>query len=74
MRLNGVLNEDDRFEWKRGPPTGSPLPQQVTEYFNTIVFPYFFKIFDQEENKEVIEKVLENLRDLSDDFGPAIFE
>lgn len=38
-----------------------------------IVYPYYFKLFDQEDDKEVIERTLESLRDLVDLFGPAVF-
>ena len=73
MHLNGVMNEDNRFIWKRGPANESPLPQQVVEYLDQIVFPYYYRLFDEEENKEVIERVLENLREMSEDYGPAAF-
>jgi len=31
------------------------------------------KVLETEENKEVIERVLENLREMCEDFGPAAF-
>lgn len=74
MHLNGVMNQENKFKWIKGAPEGSPLPGQVTEYLNQIVFPYFFKIFDDEDNKEVIERVLSNIRELSEDLGPAAFK
>ena len=40
---------------------------------NTVVFPYYFKLFDQEDDKEVIERVLEALRDMADRLGPGAF-
>ena len=49
------------------------LPAEVVEYLDTIVLPYYFKIFEQEEEKEVIERTLEALRELADCFGPAAF-
>jgi hypothetical protein len=27
MRLNGAMDEDDKFNWKKGKPEDSPLPQ-----------------------------------------------
>jgi len=72
MRLNGVMNADDKFDWNKGSPAGSPLPADVMQYLNQIVFPFFYSTFDQEENKEVIERVLENMRELTEDFGPGV--
>jgi hypothetical protein len=40
----------------------------------TVVLPYYFRIFEQEEDKSVIERVLENMREMSEDLGPAVFE
>ena len=36
-----------------------------------VLFPKFTTIIHQESNKEVIEKVLECIRDISDEMGPA---
>lgn len=38
------------------------------------MYPHFQTLFTQEENKEVIEKVLECIRDLADEFGPSGIE
>ena len=38
------------------------------------MYPHFQTLFNQEENKEVIEKVLECIRDLADEFGPSGIE
>jgi hypothetical protein len=38
------------------------------------LYPHFQTLFNQEENKEVIEKVLECIRDLADEFGPSGIE
>jgi len=73
MRKQGVLNAEDKFEWKAGAPAGSPLPVEVVTYLDQIVFPYFFLTFEQEDNKEVIERVFENMREMTHDFGPAVF-
>ena len=40
---------------------------------NQIVFPYYFKLFDEEEKKEVIERVLGNMRELTEDYGPGVY-
>mmetsp|Transcript_1414 Transcript_1414/g.1902 ORF Transcript_1414/g.1902 Transcript_1414/m.1902 type:complete len:396 (+) Transcript_1414:2138-3325(+) len=74
MRLEGKMNDDDKFEWTKGAPAGSPLPASVSNYLNQIVFPYFIRVLETEENKEIIERVLENLREIAEDFGPAAFE
>lgn len=73
MKSNGVLNKDKEFEWTKGPAAGSPLPAEVVQYLDQIVYPYYFKIFEQEDDKEVIERTLESLRELADSFGPAVF-
>lgn len=73
MRLNGVMNSDDKFEWTKGDPTGSPLPHDVLAFLDRIVFPYFFSLFEKEDNKEVIERALENLREIAEDFGPGAY-
>jgi len=73
MKSNGVLNADKEFEWTKGPASGSPLPAEVVQYLDQIVYPYYFKLLDQEDDKEVIERTLESLRDLVDAFGPAVF-
>ena len=73
MKKNGACDSEDKFNWKKGAPTESPLPQEVVQYFDQIVIPYFFELFKTEENKEVIERVLENMREMVIDFGPAVF-
>ena len=40
---------------------------------NQIVFPYLFSLFDQEDNKETIERALSNITELACDFGPGAF-
>ena len=40
---------------------------------NQIMIPYYFKLFDQEDNKEVIERALENIIEIATDFGPMVF-
>lgn len=52
----------------------SALPEEVQKYFDEKVFPYYFTILRQEDDKSVVERVLENFRELSIDFGPAIFQ
>ena len=73
MKACGVVNEDNLFPWKKGPASESPLPAEVRQYLDQVVLPYYFKVFEQEEDKEVIERTLEALRELADSFGPAAF-
>ena len=72
MRPHGLINSDEKYDWVKGQP--SPLPDTVIEFLGTIVLPYYFRIFEQEEDKSVIERVLENMRELSEDLGPAVYE
>lgn len=60
---------EDKFPWAKG---GVTIPPQVTEYLDTIVFPHYHKIFEEEDNKEVIEKTLECLREACEVFGPGV--
>lgn len=73
MRRGGVMNEEDKFDWVKGDIQASALPEEVTQYVNQVLFPYFYKVFDEEDNKEVIERVLENMREMAEDLGPAVF-
>jgi hypothetical protein len=75
MKANGAMGRkyEDKFEWVKGPASGSPLPPQVLEFLTTVVLPYYFSVFDQEEDKSVIERVLENMTELNEDLGPAAF-
>ena len=59
------------MEWKKGLPAQTVLPDKVLEYINLILFPHFYKMFEDEKDKEVIEKTLECIRDLCDELGPA---
>lgn len=40
----------------------------------TYLFPHFQSLFAQEESKEVVEKVLECVKDLADELGPSGIE
>ena len=61
MRLEGKLDEDDKFHWVKGKAEDCPLPSMVTKFLQQIVFPYIFKVLEVEDDKEVIERVFENL-------------
>lgn len=34
MKKNNACDADDKFNWTKGAPGGSPLPQEVVEYFD----------------------------------------
>jgi hypothetical protein len=40
VRMHGLINTDEKFDWVRGGP--SPLPDNVQEFLGTIVLPYYF--------------------------------
>lgn len=73
MRLEGKLDEDDKFHWVKGKAEDCPLPSMVTKFLQQIVFPYIFKVLEVEDDKEVIERVFENLRELGEELGPAAY-
>ena len=37
------------------------------------MFPYYYKLFDEEDEKEVIERAIVNLSELAEELGPAAF-
>ena len=75
LRLHtGKADSDDKHEWTPGIPAAAPLPAPVTEFLSTVLFPHFSTLLDDESNKEVIEKLLECIRDLCDEMGPASIE
>lgn len=65
---------DEPFKWTAGLPAQNKLEPQVIEYLTTYLFPHFQSLFAQEQSKEVIEKVLECVRDLADELGPSGIE
>lgn len=38
MRNHGLLNAEDKFIWTKGAPAQCPLPQDVMDFLNRIVF------------------------------------
>lgn len=36
-----------------------------------VIFPHYYKIFEDEANKEVIEKTLECVREMCEELGPG---
>jgi len=71
MKVAGAIDADEKFDWTKGAPQNSPLPEHVATFLNQTVFPYYFKLLEQEDDKEVIESVLERLREIAEAFGPA---
>lgn len=49
----------------------TPLPEQAVEFIDQVIFHHYFKIFEEEDNKEVIEKTLECIREMCEVLGPA---
>ena len=66
----GKQDSDDKMDWTPGLP-GQPLPPQVKQFLDTIVFPHFKARLLVEVHKEVVEKVMECVRDLAEEMGPA---
>ena len=65
---------EEKFKWQKGLPVKFPLPPQVIEYMETVIFPHYFDLFENEDNKEVIEKTLECFREMCEVFGPGAIE
>lgn len=59
------------FVWSKGMPVKEQLPEKVVEFLDQVVFPHYYKIFEDERHKEVIEKTLECIRELLEVFGPS---
>lgn len=74
MKQEGMMNDEDKFEWKKGAPANSPLPEVVVLFINHTMMPYYFRLFDEEEDKTVIERALANMQGMCEDLGPAAFE
>ena len=47
---------------------------EVLDFLKTYLFPHFSQLFQQEDSKEVVEKVLECVRDIADELGPSGIE
>ncbi len=66
-----LYDANDKFQWKKGLPPVVTLADKVQEFIDTVIFPHFYKIFEDEQNKEVIEKTLECIRDFCEELGPC---
>lgn len=64
-------NYDDKFKWQKGLPVQNPLPADVLQFIDTKIFAHFLTIFEDERNKEVIEKTIECIRDMCEEMGPG---
>ncbi len=69
--MRHFANIEDKLDWVKGLPVKTQIPEKVTQFLDTVVYPHFFKIFEDEVNKEVIEKTLECLVEACEIFGPA---
>lgn len=65
---------DEPFHWVAGLPAQNQLRPEVLDFLKTYLFPHFQKLFQDEDSKEVVEKVLECVRDLADELGPSGIE
>lgn len=75
MRLAvGQQDSDDKVEWQSGLPAQQPLPANVKQFLDAILFPHFKEIMEKELRKEIVEKALECIRDLLEEIGPASIE
>ena len=70
----GLLNQDQKYEWVKGHPDASPIPDELTQFLDQIVFPYYYILFDKEDEKEVIERAIVNMSELAEELGPAAFK
>ena len=66
----GKADSDEKLEWKAGLPVQQPLPAEVKTFVNTRLMPHLKEVMESEMSKEVVEKVLECIRDLADEIGP----
>lgn len=62
---------EDKFHWEKGLPVKTPLPEQAQQLIDQVILPHYFKIFEDETNKEVIEKTLECIREMCEELGPG---
>ena len=69
--LRHYTGSHEKFPWVKGLPAKVDIPPGVREYLDSVVFPHYYQIFETEDNKEVIEKTLECLREACEMFGPA---
>jgi len=67
----GNHDYDRKFQWEKGYPVKQPLPEKVKQFLEQVVYPHYFKIFEQEMEKEVIEKVLDAFIELCNELGPG---
>ena len=72
LRLHlGKQDSDEKLEWTPGLPAQESLPAPVKTFVDTVLIPHFQGRMKQDYHKEVIEKVLECVRDMLDEMGPA---
>jgi importin-4 len=69
--LRHFTGSEEKFPWEKGLPVKKALPSQVNEYLDQVIFPHYFQIFETDDNKEVIEKTLECVREMCEVFGPG---
>lgn len=62
-----------KMEWKKGLPVQLTLHPDVLQFLDQVAFPHYLETFADEQNKEVIEKLLECYVDIADALGPGAF-
>lgn len=67
-------DSDEPFHWEAGLPAQNQLRPEVLDFLKTYLYPHFAQLFQQEDSKEVVEKVLECVRDIADELGPSGIE
>ena len=65
------IDSDKKYKWEAGIPLKEQLPDQVNQFLISVLYPHFHELIMREQSKEVIEKVLECIRDIADEMGPA---
>ena len=67
----GKQDSDDKFRWEPGFPPKEALPDTVKQFLDQFLIPHLKDQLAKEVSKSVVEKLLENIRDLADEMGPS---
>ena len=64
LRFYTNNTELDEMRWT------AELPSEVKQFLTEYLYPHLHARLQSDDEKEVIEKVLENIRDMADEMGP----
>jgi|JI102314A1RNA_FD_contig_31_5092043_length_299_multi_1_in_0_out_0_1 hypothetical protein len=64
---------DRKMDWQKGLPVKLTLHDDVVQFLDQVAFPHYLETFADEQNKEVIEKLLECYVDIAYALGPGAF-